>query len=91
MHLGAAMGTPTVGIFGPESSRRWAPAGPHAITVRAEGVACSPCANTYRLLDPPDCINSDRLQCLRQVSVEMVFEALRELTGEAGEEMLHVT
>ena len=33
MHLGAAMGAPTVGIFGPVSPRRWAPVGPHATAV----------------------------------------------------------
>jgi ADP-heptose:LPS heptosyltransferase len=81
MHLGAAMGTPTVGIFGPESPQRWAPAGPRSISVRAAGVACSPCANTYSLQDPRDCVNPNRLQCLREVSIEMVFDALREVIG----------
>jgi heptosyltransferase-2 len=81
MHLGGAMGTPTVGIFGPESPDRWGPAGPHAVTVRAAGVACSPCANTYRLLDPRDCANPNRLQCLHEVSVDMVLDALKKVTA----------
>lgn len=82
MHLGAAMGAPTVGIFGSASPRRWAPVGPYAAAVAAIGVPCSPCAETYRLCDPPDCVNSDRMRCLRDVSVQMVLEAARRVTSE---------
>jgi ADP-heptose:LPS heptosyltransferase len=81
MHLGAAMGTPTVGIFGPASPRRWGPVGPHAIAVAAAGVPCSPCAETYLLRDPEDCANSDRMCCLREVSVDMVLEAVERVTS----------
>jgi lipopolysaccharide heptosyltransferase II len=82
MHLGAAMGAPTVGIFGPVSPQRWAPVGPHATAVSAISVACSPCAETYLLRDPVDCANPDRMRCLREVSVEMVLEAVRRATSE---------
>ncbi len=82
MHLGAAMGAPTVGIFGSASPRRWAPVGPHATSVCASGVTCSPCAETYLLRDPIDCANPDRMRCLREVSVEMVFKAVQRVTSE---------
>jgi lipopolysaccharide heptosyltransferase II len=82
MHLGAAMGAPTVGIFGPVSPRRWAPVGPHATAVSANGVECSPCAETYLLRDPADCANPDRMRCLREVSVDMVLEAITRVTSE---------
>lgn len=82
MHLGAAMGAPTVGIFGPVSPQRWAPVGPHAIAVSASGVACSPCVETYLLRDPADCSNPDRMRCLREVSVDMVLEAITRVTSE---------
>lgn len=75
MHLGAAMGAPTVGIFGPATPRQWAPVGPFATAVAPVGVSCSPCADTYKGCDPPDCVNPDRMRCLREVSVEMVLEA----------------
>jgi heptosyltransferase-2 len=81
MHLGAAMGTPTVGIFGAASPRRWAPVGPYATAVSA-GVSCSPCAETYRLCDPSDCLNPDRIRCLQEVSVDMVLEAIRRVTSQ---------
>jgi ADP-heptose:LPS heptosyltransferase len=86
MHLGAAMGTPTVGIFGPESPSRWAPAGLRSTAICASGVTCSPCANTYRLQDPRDCTNPDRLRCLREVSVDMVLDAVKEVASIAGPE-----
>jgi lipopolysaccharide heptosyltransferase II len=82
MHLGAAMGVPTVGIFGSASPRRWAPVGPHATAVSASGIECSPCAETYLLRDPVDCANPDRMRCLREVSVEMVLKAVRRVTSE---------
>ena len=34
MHIAAAMGTPTVGLFGPSSDVEYAPHGPHTTTVR---------------------------------------------------------
>jgi heptosyltransferase-2 len=82
MHLGAAMGAATVGIFGPVSPQRWAPVGPRAIAVSATGVSCSPCSEIYRLCDPNDCANLDRMRCLREVSVDMVLEAIRRVTSE---------
>jgi ADP-heptose:LPS heptosyltransferase len=81
MHLGAAMGAPTVGIFGPASPRRWAPVGPHATAVSPSGVECSPCAETYLLRDPVDCTNPDTMRCLREVSVEMVLKAVLHVTS----------
>jgi ADP-heptose:LPS heptosyltransferase len=83
MHLGAAMGTPTVGIFGVESPQRWQPIGRHVASVYA-GVMCSPCGNTYLLRDPRDCANPDRLICLREITVDMVLEACDSVAGEGG-------
>jgi heptosyltransferase-2 len=42
MHVAAAIGTPTVGIFGPTSPRLWAPLNPLAATV--EPAAETPCS-----------------------------------------------
>ena len=86
MHLGAAMGAPTVGIFGPVSPQRWAPVGPRATAVSASGVACSPCVETYLLRDPVDCSNTDRMRCLREVSVDMVLEAITRVTSERAQQ-----
>jgi ADP-heptose:LPS heptosyltransferase len=77
MHLGAAMGTPTVGIFGPDSPARYAPVGPHTAAVAASGIPCSPCSNIYRLRVPGSCANPDTIRCLREVTVEAVIAAAR--------------
>lgn len=90
MHLGAAMGTPTVGIFGPVSPHRWAPVGPYTASVAAAGVPCSPCAETYRLIDPPDCANPERMRCLREVSVEMVLAAAHRVSRARDACLAHV-
>ena len=39
MHLAAAAGTPTLGLFGPTPAREYAPAGRHAAAVLADGPA----------------------------------------------------
>lgn len=79
MHLGAAMGTPTVGIFGPESPARWGPVGPRAVSVSATGVPCSPCSNIFRLQAPAACGNPDHIRCLRDVGVADVLAAARKV------------
>ncbi len=45
LHVAAAVGTPTVGIFGPTSPWHWAPLNPLAATIQAkdEDLACRPC------------------------------------------------
>jgi heptosyltransferase II len=44
LHVAAALGTPTVGIFGPTSPWHWAPLNPLAAVVQAEGeIDCRPC------------------------------------------------
>lgn len=43
MHLAAALGTPTVGIYGSSSTAWTRPLGARTTTVSAEGFACQPC------------------------------------------------
>ncbi len=39
-HLSALIGTPTVALFGPTSSERWAPRGPHVTVLRGAPCTC---------------------------------------------------
>ena len=41
-HLAAAVGAPTVALFGPSDTRRWAPRGAK-VCLLSLGIACSPC------------------------------------------------
>jgi heptosyltransferase-2 len=44
LHVAAAVGTPTVGIFGPTSPWHWAPLNPLAATIQAQNeLPCRPC------------------------------------------------
>ncbi len=66
MHLGAALGIPTVGIFGPTNPDETHPVGKRATFVR--GVAdCSPCRHTTCPIDH---------RCLTSVAPAAVVEAL---------------
>src|SRR3990172_5877227 len=69
-HIAAAVGTPTVTIYGPSDWREWAPRGEHHRVVVAEE-ECVPC---YR----KGCDNSNVSRCLENIPVEKIEEAIRE-------------
>jgi len=76
MHISAAVGTPTVAIFGPTDPARLGPYGPGHATVCAR-VSCAPCRRR-------ECASR---QCLGQITVEQVLAAARALlAARAGRE-----
>lgn len=75
MHLAAAVGTPTVGIFGSTSPDWTAPRGRRVRIVGPAAVDCTPCFRR-------DC-PFDR-ECLTGISVEAVGEAARDLLEEGA-------
>lgn len=76
MHLAAALGTPTVAVFGPTDPRETGPSGGQARVVR-EPVDCSPCL--FR-----DCPIDHR--CMERVSPERVAGAALSLLSSARHE-----
>lgn len=76
MHLGAAIGTPTVGLFGPNTPRHWAPIGPRATYVYDTAAPCSPCINNYANRTPLVCVNSEKSRCMHDISVAAVLAAV---------------
>ena len=70
LHVAAAIGTPSIGIFGPTSPWHWAPLNPLAAVIEAKtDVPCRPCHK-------PTC----RLQhhgCMRDIPMEQVAAAVR--------------
>jgi ADP-heptose:LPS heptosyltransferase len=77
MHLAAAMGTPTVGLFGPNSPRYWGPIGSRATYVYETKVACSPCLNLYANRWPLECANPVKSRCMLDIEVDSVLNAAR--------------
>jgi heptosyltransferase-2 len=77
MHLAAALGVPTVGIFGSSNPDWTAPRGKRTVAVAAEGYPCRPC---YRR----NC-NQPRF-CLEDIGGGRVMEVLTDLMGREVEE-----
>ena len=74
MHLAAAAGAPTLGLFGPSDERRYGPWGPHARVVRG-----GRSFEELRAIDP----DLNQAVChMMDLSVERVYEAARALLAE---------
>ena len=70
VHVAAALGTPTVGIFGPTSPWHWAPLNPLAATIQADiELACRPCHR-------PVC-RLGHHRCMTEIGADGVFAATR--------------
>ncbi len=76
MHAAAALGRPTVAVFGSTNPVTTGPLGPRVALLRTP-VECSPCLK-------PECPTGD-LKCFTAISPEMVAQAARELLAGAGE------
>ncbi len=82
MHLAAAMGTPTVGLFGPNSPKYWAPVGSKATYVYETKISCSPCLNLYANRWPLQCTNSETSRCMLDIQVDAVLNAARRVVSD---------
>ncbi|HZZ86483.1 MAG TPA: glycosyltransferase family 9 protein [Anaeromyxobacteraceae bacterium] len=72
VHLAAAVGTPTVAVFGPTSPVRWGPPAPSRAV--ALGIACAPCSNHGAHACP-----RGHHRCLADLGPRAVLDAAREL------------
>jgi len=81
IHLAAALGVPTVGIYGPTSPTLTSPRGAIGavhVSVSAQ-FECSPCRERFFEECPSQPTPDERPPCLNEVSVEMVVEAAKEV------------
>ncbi len=70
LHIASAVGTKIVALFGPTEPKRHMPPGvDHVVLVKR--IPCQPC---YR----GTCANQEKLKCLRSITVDEVFEAVKE-------------
>ena len=76
MHIAAALGTPTMGIFGPTSPYHWAPLNGLAATVQTKTtVPCQPCHR-------PVCTMNDH-RCMRDIAASDVVAIAARVLAEA--------
>lgn len=73
-HIAAAVGTPTVTIYGPASPQTWAPRGPKNRIVQ-KGWSCVPCNRT-------GCEGSKECRCLKELEVSEVKQVVDKLLSE---------
>ena len=78
MHIAAALGVPTVGIYGSSSPRRTSPRSPNGAhhTVVSADFECSPCRERFFEECPSPPTVDQRPPCLDAVTVEMVVSAV---------------
>jgi heptosyltransferase-2 len=75
MHVAAALGTPTLGLFGSSNPDWTRPSGPYVAVLAADGFACRPCYR--RTCDQP-------VFCLETVEGRQVLATARELLRRVG-------
>ena len=68
LHIAAAVGIPTVGIFGPSSWTNWAPRGREHLVVKMD-LPCQPCSRK-------GCDGSERSRCLMEFKADEVHERI---------------
>jgi heptosyltransferase-2 len=77
MHIAAALGTPTMGIFGPTSPYHWAPLNGLAATIQTKTmVPCQPCHR-------PVCTMNDH-RCMRDIPPNDVVEIAGRVLADAA-------
>jgi len=70
-HLAAAVGVPTIALFGPSDPRQWAPRGGR-VTVISRHIHCSPCSTSIMKCCP-------HRACLSELSPEEVIDVMSQL------------
>jgi heptosyltransferase-2 len=77
LHVAAALGTPSIGIYGPMTAALWAPLNPLAAAIEINGeLPCRPCNQNVCPLG--------HHRCLRDISPETVFAAARQTLAAAA-------
>ncbi|WP_226449764.1 putative lipopolysaccharide heptosyltransferase III [Ferribacterium limneticum] len=77
MHIAAAVGTPTVALFGPSGDKQWGPWGVPCRIVSSTRHQCRPCG-----ID--GCGGGKLSECLTSLSVDEVFQAVQDVLSQCG-------
>ncbi len=71
LHIAAAVGTPTVGLFGPSSWTNWAPRGRNHLVVKKD-LPCQPCSRK-------GCEGSEKSRCLDELTVQEIHTMMKRI------------
>ena len=83
MHLSAAMGTKTMGLFGPNLPERFAPFGKKNVAIyKARDLDCSPCINVHKG-EFKDCKLNGK--CMDLIDVNDVYNVVINMVKKCGE------
>jgi ADP-heptose:LPS heptosyltransferase len=78
LHIGVGLGKPTVSLFGPGITKKWAPSGENHVVLK-KNLPCSPCT---KFGYTPKCpINA---KCMTDIAVNEVFDIIMNLLGKTG-------
>ncbi len=80
-HVAAALGVPTVTLYGPTDPALIGATGPHSVHVVADGFSCIPCNRRYCQVPG---YRGPQAQCLTQVSGARVWQTLVNLMDASG-------
>ncbi|MEW6184550.1 MAG: glycosyltransferase family 9 protein [Thermodesulfobacteriota bacterium] len=83
MHIAAAVGTPTVTIFGPSSPVSWAPRGSGHRVVQSR-LPCVPCRQK-------GCAGSEQSRCLEELPVSEVMAAVASQLGNLSQQVVYTS
>ncbi len=78
MHLAAALGVPTVGLFGPTNEKKWSSPSYLFTAVVADSCDSRPCEKDGVM------ISCDGFKCMSSIQPELVFRRLMELKNKRG-------
>jgi heptosyltransferase-2 len=74
MHIAAAMGTPTIGLFGPNTPTLWKPYGKNNAAIYHK-IWCSPCIHNAKGT-MPKCFNPNYQECMKRITAIEVLDAI---------------
>ncbi|MDD2308840.1 MAG: glycosyltransferase family 9 protein [Desulfuromonadaceae bacterium] len=72
MHMATAVQTPVIALFGAADPERTGPVGEGNRVIQAKYLACVPCRSRK-------CSNSHNMECMERITVDDVFEAVKEM------------
>ena len=86
LHIGPWVGVPTIGLFGPESPIRYGNLHPDCVSLY-KPTSCSPCIQVHKGINP-ECSHVEKGACLKEISINEVFQHVTSLAEKRAVERL---